>query len=389
METIDVCLGRDRVPISLDVFRTLFQNSSVNMYRGYSRAIENGRIPFSNLKFLAGRAEIPYPLFFAPLPLVEAQVKAKTDKLLAGTSKTTFSVNSRGDVDLNEVGLIVKDLLRKQETLKRLDPGLKKNQIVGLLRRPGLTPEADALVLRDALGLSRDEMLGARNREALLDLMIARLEANQVLVSQSSRTAMPQLLRTEFSGLTLKDNKIPYIFLAGDPVAEEPVGRKIFTLALLTVLVARKIFAPVRIGAHSEGAEPGREYDIAAAMLMPGDEVASLDLETLDDITAAAERFKVTPSAMTIRAMRLRLVEPDAAGEYLAELRRAFASRAKSGGRTPYIQNAMRKYVGREMARRMFDVLDAGRISPGEFSRVVCVKKIAPADFDAFREAVR
>ena len=140
---------------------------------------------------------------------------------------------------------------------------------------------------------------------------------------------------------------------------------------------------------HSEGAEPGREYDIAAAMLMPGDEVASLDLETLDDITAAAERFKVTPSAMTIRAMRLRLVEPDAAGEYLAELRRAFASRAKSGGRTPYIQNAMRKYVGREMSRRMFDVLDAGRISPGEFSRVVCVKKIAPGDFDAFREAVR
>ena len=129
-------LGRDRVPISLDVFR-LFQNSNVNMYRGYSRAIENGRIPFSNLKFLAGRAEIPYPLFFAPLPLVEAQVKAKTDKLLAGTNKTTFSVSSgrrrseRGRIDRGRICCASEDAQATR-------PRPEEEQIVGLLRRPGL-----------------------------------------------------------------------------------------------------------------------------------------------------------------------------------------------------------------------------------------------------------
>src|SRR5690554_2003480 len=57
---------------------------------------------------------------------------------------------------------------------------------------------------------------------------------------------MPQrLTHVEFSGMTIRDNKVPYIFLAGGDHGDdqEPVGRTIFTLALMTVLVARRIFA--------------------------------------------------------------------------------------------------------------------------------------------------
>lgn len=43
----------------------------------------------------------------------------KTEALLRDLSKRTFSLNSRNRVRLSDVKLIVKDLLRKQELLKK------------------------------------------------------------------------------------------------------------------------------------------------------------------------------------------------------------------------------------------------------------------------------
>ncbi len=47
--------------------------------------------------------------------------------------------------------------------------------------------------------------------------------------------------------MTVRDAKVPYIFLAGGDHGDfqEPPGRQLFTLVLMTVLVARGIFAPV------------------------------------------------------------------------------------------------------------------------------------------------
>lgn len=54
---------------------------------------------------------------------------------MAGMSKEAFSINSRSQVRLSDVELIVKDLLRKQALLKRLDDTLVDNTIVGCLKR--------------------------------------------------------------------------------------------------------------------------------------------------------------------------------------------------------------------------------------------------------------
>lgn len=116
---------------------------------------------------------------------------------------------------LRDVELIVKDLLRKQELARKHDPTLVKNRIVGLLRKPRPTVRGDAGVLISALGLDRDEIRRARKKEAALDLIIERLEANQVHVSRSVRGFMPQLIEVRFSGMTVRDSKVPCIFLSG------------------------------------------------------------------------------------------------------------------------------------------------------------------------------
>lgn len=181
-------------------------------------------------------------------------------------------MNSRYRVNLRDIELIVKDLLRKQELLKKNDETLTQNKIVDLLGRVGRSVEDDAGKLFDALQLSHASIRAARSKEAAPELLIARLEANQVLVSRSVNNFMPQrIVGVKFSGMAIRDAKVPYVFLSGGDQGDyqEPAGRMVFTLALLSVLVARGIFAPVTYDGSSASSDVQREYDIVDAMVMP------------------------------------------------------------------------------------------------------------------------
>ncbi|WP_210724021.1 hypothetical protein [Leifsonia sp. PS1209] len=315
----------------------------------------------------------------------------KNEKLLQGVVPDTFTINTRAQVQLRDVELIIKDLLRKQSLAKKHDPTLTKNQIVGLLKRPGTSANEDAQLLLDALHLDMDSIRAARTKDAALELIIARLEANQVLISRSVRGFMPQLIEVRFSGMTVRDSKVPYIFLAGGDHGDfqEPVGRQIFTLVLMAVLVARGVFAPVSYNASSTAVDAGREYDIVGEILMPSDELEHVKFASLEEVKIAADRFKVTPSAITVRAMRLARLSAEQAIGYLAELEAEFRGRPKPRPRQPKPVNAIRKYSGKELTSRMLRAVDEGRLSEREFCRVVCLNRIGPSKISELKAAVQ
>lgn len=385
-------LNGARVPIDATVFVALLENSVASSYADYERALRKLEIPFKDLVSLARHGEIPYTLFFAPLPLVEAQLEAKTGKLLGGLSKDTFSVNSRAKVRLRDIELIVKDLLRKQELLKKHDKSLTKNTIVGLIAKQGESVAVDAAKLMAALGLTHDAIRAAPNKGKALEYLVACLESRQILVSQSVQHFMPQRLSgVRFSGMTIKDSKVPYIFLAGgDPGDyQEPDGRRIFTLTLMSVLIARRVFAPVTYDGSSVGTEVRREYDIVGEMLMPASALSDVSLASLDEIRAAADDFKVTASAMTVRALRLGKFGGETAAAHLRDLKREYENRPQTRARAPKAVNGVRKYTGRELATRMLHALDDRTISPGDFCRQVCLNRIKPRQIEEFRRALR
>ena len=205
---------------------------------------------------------------------------------------------------------------------------------------------------------------------------------------------MPQRLKTNvrFSGMTIKDSKVPYIFLAGGEHGDhqEPVGRTIFTLALMAVLVARSVFKPVTWDGESTDGDLGREYDIAGALLMPATKIKEMDLDSLDDFKAASKGFKVTPSALIVRAMHLRMITVETAKLHLEDLRIEFEAIPKPPARSAIKpENAIRKYNGRELSSRMLAALDAGSISEGEFCRSVCLNKLKPSEINDLRAALR
>lgn len=390
--TIDVTLGHSCTPVDAEVFELLFENSIVRQYNDYTKALSSRTITFTKLVDLARKADIPYPLFFAPLPVVEAQVYLKTKKLLQGVRKGTFSLNTRATVELCDVELIVKDLVRKQELVKKHDPTLQRNPIVGMLKKSLGGSKADAQALMAALGFTTAELQAAKSKAAAAELFISRLEASHILVSRSVNGFMPQTLaKAKFSGLTVRDTKVPYVFLTGGSHGEdeEPAGRQVFTLALLSVLVARRVFVPVTMNARRIKAFPGLEYNIVAEMLMPADQMRQVAVGSPDEVAAAAEQFKVTPSAVVVRAAHLKLMDRDRADDYLAELAKAFRGRPKTIMSSPNPVNAIRKYNGREFSARMLDALDRGRITHKEFCQQACSNRIKPADIPEFRSALK
>jgi hypothetical protein len=387
---IAVVLQGSRTMIERRVFEDLFENSVVSGRAPYRQALERSEVAFNDLVELSRKADIPYPLFFAQYDHVRAQIATKTSKLLQGLSKETFALNSRTTIAVKDVELIVKDLIRKQMLLRKHDPDLEDNRIVGLLKKTRGTASQDAERLLDALGLERNTLTQARTKKRALEILIEHLEARQVLVSLSVRGFMPQLIQVKFSGLTIKDKKVPYIFLArgdhGDD--QEPEGRQLFTLTLLAVLVARGIFAPVTYDGRSPTVGPGREYDVVGEILMPEAAVRGLDLQTLEDLKTAADRFKVTPSALVVRAQRLRLVSSTSASSYLNALSQEFAARPPSRAQQPKPVNGIRTYNGREFSARMIQALDVGKVSPGDFCRAVCANNIKPHQIGDFRKAL-
>ena len=388
---VEVLLDGQSVLIERSVFVSLLENSVANGRAAFLHALEDGSIKFSKLVELARTAEIPFSLFFAPKPAVDAQLALKMEKLLQGLTKLEFSLNSRNSVELRDIELIVKDLLRKQELLKTHDKTLKRNTIVGSLRKPGPTVAADAAKLMGLLGITKLTLRGVKTKEIVTQRVIAALEAKQILVAQSQNNYMPQLLRgLKFSGLTIKDAKVPYIFLAGGDEGEhlEPAGRRTFTLVLLAVLIARGVFAPVTYDSKSPVPADNREFAIAAEILMPAADFTNEDVSTASAIRIAADHYKVTPSAIVVRALRLGMMTTEIATAHLRRLEVEFDSRTPNEPRPPKPVNAIRRYNGREFSVRMLHAHDAGQISAGEFCRSVCLNKLNPAQIPDFRAAL-
>lgn len=388
--TIRVSIGGHITAIDRDVFVALLSNSVVYHLSDYRNTLDSGTITFDKLVALARKAEVPYPLLFAPSDIVHAQLETKTRKLLQGVTKEQFSMNARGSVELRDVELIVKDLLRKQALYKKHAAMLPKNPLVGCIARPK-NAASDALTLMDVLDLTPEAIQAQKNKEAGVDLFVQHLETRHVLVARSVQGYMPQnLTKVKFSGMTVRDPKAPFIFLTGGNHGEheEPAGRQLFTLALLAVLIGRKKFRAVTMNTTTLLDAPPPEYAIAAEMLMPEEQVRSFDLSSLNTVRAAADVLKVTPSALVVRAENLRLIDRETAGRYLDKQGEDFRARPKPKARQPKPVNAIRKYNGRRFTRAMLAAVEDGAMTAGEFCRVVGGRKIGPEDLKALRRAV-
>lgn len=385
---MDIIVGGKIVKTEDAVFDALFENSVVHYYADVLNSVKTGHISFEMLRNLARKADIPYSLFFAPAEVVVANIDRKNRELLKGFSKGTFSMNTRGQVRLADIELIVKDLIRKQQLLKILDKDLQQNSVCGCLRRSRLDLNQQAVMLEQVLGLNLADIRSARKEKAFA-YIVEKLEEKNIFVSQSSQGHMPQRIhsKVEFSGMCIKDKKIPFIFLnnKGEYKIDEPAGRRIFTLILMAVCIAKSKFGVSTYSEEVTGERGGLVYRITEEILMPRKIVGTYRVASVEELRNAASFFCVTPSALLTRLRGLHIIDPKMAEELKVILREEFRNRKPTHAFSRSVIRGLQRYNGIRYPAAIMKFVDNGALPRGEARRVLLQNRLSEASLDAFR----
>lgn len=387
--TISVSLDGQKIAINRKLYTELFDNSVVYGLAPYQHSLENGTISFKNFVELARKADIPYALFLSPSTLVLAHIKRKNDLIVEGVSKHAFSMNSRGSVQLRDIELIIKDILRKQAILKKHSPELELNKILGsLVKHSKLSVEEQANKLRALLDIDL-AYIQAHNKEKAFQHIVEKLEEAQVFVSQSSRGYMPQTIQdhVHFSGTCVKDKKIPFIFLNNRDESKsfEPKGRKVLTLVLLAVCLAKAQFSPISYDEQSKDVIADVTFQIAEEILIPRKALGDVSCESLEDINKFADAFCVTPSAFIMRLRRLSLIDDKKATEYMKILQDRFSALPKPQMSSPKPTTAVQKYNGTAYSKAVLELMDTKVITKADARRILLLNKQPTSFLEALR----
>ncbi len=387
-ELMLVSVNHRTIDINKSVYTLLFDNSSVHSLAPYQRSLAESRISFAELSRLARKADIPYALFFGDLKMAESNLKRKNDILLGGVSKGTFSVNSRGNIELRDIELIVKDLLRKQSVIKKYTKH-PDNPIVGKLKNSKLNLDKQADIARQLIGLDLN-YLHKHGKITSFDYLVSIFEASGVYISQSSRTFMPQNIQNNirFSGICIRDKKIPFIFLNSkdDTDSFEPAGRKIFTLILLFVCLLKGNFKPLTYNDQSSERIEDSHYLLAEEILLPSNSIGSAVLKDINDLKNRAQAHSVTPSAFLMRLRHMGIITDESASNYGDTLKAEFEARTKqSGGQPVPAAKGFKKYNGTACSKAIINLVDQTILSKGEARKILFQNKQKTSFLEDFR----
>lgn len=372
---------RESIKIEKDIFESLFDQSPIRAYKACQLALTSNEIKLADLKDLAKKADVPYPLFFAPKKIVNDQIKDKNKNIFDKIpSKPEMQLAFRGATGIEGIEIIIKDIGRKQEFLKdRVLTGLTDNKYIGSLGKAfktGTSNKELAKLFREYFEIDLKE-LRKLSKEDVVRYICAKAEEKNIFVSLSSYNYMPQNLDRDLglSGLCVKDKKIPYVFINtrdGDetPKILETAGRQIFTLISMLVCIGINKFVLSTKTNKTKDNNYTRVYSIASEILIPSESLDNVEIKSLDDLFSYSKVFKVTPSMFLVCLVKSKKMSQKVADQYLEALRK----RVK-GVTTPRNQplpiNAYRKYNGEKFSKEVVGAYKNKKISQDELKNVL------------------
>ncbi|NCU31039.1 hypothetical protein EOM57_04515 [Candidatus Saccharibacteria bacterium] len=379
---IAIVIDNKRTYIRLDTFRNLFESSHIYYKKEYQNALQNGSMKFKILQKLAREANIPYSLFFAPNDYVENEIERNNTELFKGVDSGVISMSGRGSVETRDIGLIIKDILKRQILLNKEYPNIDQNTIKDSLRSATGDILQQAQKLISIIDFDLDEFRSFQGKEKAYDYLVNLFEKHNILVSRSRIGAMPQSINKEvtFSGVTVKHKKFPSIFLYSkdETMVGDPTGRRIFTLLLLLVCIAKGKYSIVSYNSRSEEIIEADEYRIVEEILVPSSEVEGLAISKIQEIRELSDTWKVTPRAALVILRRNGCIEKDNYNEIYEQLDDAYLESKSSGKSHPWTSKDTTKvktYCGIEFTKKAFELHDMGRLSEGDLRRLLLFNK--------------
>ncbi len=383
MKNISVKLNnKQTIQIDRSIFVDLLEISHIKDYSDYEKALDQNELTFTNLKKLAAKARVPYPLFFAPRSIVDLQIADKDKNLYEKIpSKQEIRLNSRGRVEIKDIELIIKDLGRKQEFLKaRVLVNADPNKFIGSIaaKIKNNTPiDEIANEIRDYLEIDLAH-LRTISKEKVLTYITSCSESKGILISFSSYNYMPQNINPELelSGLCIRDKKFPFIFINtrdGDikPKIIESSGRQIFTLlSMLACIGMGKFVLSSKTGSSKD--DPTKlAYRIAGEIIIPKGDLADIKIKTLEELKEKAHFFRITPSMLLYRLTESKKINAGLAGYFRQQLQQDAKKAEPKQKRAPHPTTGYGKYNGQRFSKEIMKGYRDGLISQVEVKNIL------------------
>lgn len=376
-ELLSVAIDSKYIYISLSIFKQLFEGSSHVYYlTDYQRAVAERKIKISKLIELARKAQIPYSLFFSPKKLVDANIKHNEQLLFQGVDNGIISMAGRGNVEVKDINLIVKDIRKRQLFLAKYNKTAPDNPILHIQRDPDAQQYAKSIL--GSLNLDMNKLRDYKTKNSAYNFLVNELERANILISRSQKGAMPQAIKKDvrFSGIAVKHKKYPAIFLYTKDESDiaDPTGRRIFTIVLLLVCMSLNHFSPVSYDSNLQSPIEAKEYIITEEILMPQEMIDGVVVESLSDVHNLSNIFKVTPSMVLMRLKRLKFIDDEQFNRFFEDLN---DEREEARIRNKKIQFKINEttkiinYNGRKFTTNVLQLLGTGTISQGEACRLL------------------
>lgn len=371
-----------------DIFFMLFNNTIVRRERSFFNALKESTIQYDDFLKLSRKGEVPYPLFFLNKQLVTDIIERFNKKVYFGVSKEQLSLSSRGDFNLSDISLILKDITRKQNYLKK---EIEENNII--LSRFYHTSKSiidQAQEIRQITGYEITQVFDYSKERSfmLLDNGLAKLN---VFISLHVHNYSPQNIssKLQFSGIAISDKKCPFLFIkAGDNDSKiELWGRRLFTAALLLSCLLHSDCRPVTMDGGCRDLITNHHYQFAEEFLMPESYFKEEICSSLIEVDQLARKYSVSPSAIVMRLFRLDKINEETKDAYLTDLNKKWEElrKSKGGGKKMKIATAILRYNNRAVVSKLLTRYDKKALNISDFRNLLCLKKGEHFDLEALR----
>ena len=365
--------------IDKEIFVLLFDNTVVRRKNTFFNATQKGLIQFDDFVSLSRKGEVPYPLFFLDKASAEKTIEDYKKKVFYGVSKGQLSLSSRGDITLADISLILKDITRKQNYLKKYIS--KPNNISGMYAKTSKNLIDKAQEMRNIVGYDIEKVINLKNKEDSFNLIDKGLANHNVFISLYAHNYTPQDIDKlfQFSGIAIKDKRCPFIFIkAGDyDSSVELWGRRLFTTALLLSCLLHGDCRPVTMDGSCRDLVTDDHYLFAEEFLMPWNLFAKESCTSIDSVNKLADKYSVSPSAIVMRLYRLGMIDYSSKNEYLDLLAEEWrkVKNKKGGGRSISLEKGINRYNNRAVVEFVIRGYKTNKINAQEAKNLLCYKK--------------
>ena len=295
-------------------------------------------LTFKQLRNMCRSNHFSYPLYFAEEKRINGIIKSYNNKIYGKIDeKKSLILGTRDEPrDVRAIRWIIADIIEKQKIYKQYgyNVNLRKGQLVGFLKKSPKSIGEQTKYILQKTGINHEDILSKRSKADALSYLQEKLTSLQIHVYCQAGNAMPQHIPKDFmiSGFFVRDNYNPVIFLGNELslYPSEGTGRKIYTLVFLLVAIFKDYSFVLTLDHGNPTMDDGVKkklkdiHNITNSILMPEDYLDKLDITTIDHIKEAADKLKVSPTALTVRLSMTQKLDPKKADAIKDVLRKEY-----------------------------------------------------------------